>query len=229
MYAHLSPIPDVLQQNLLVVFVGLNPGLSTAQAGHAYAHPSNRFWHLLHVGGLTPERKLSPMEDRDLPRLYSYGHTNIVSRPTRDQGGLKNAEMVAGTADLEIKFRKWKPETLCIAGKGIWEAIWKYKHGSTLSKEDFKWGWQDESENMGCSSGPEFDNKGRPWNGARVFVTTSPSGQAATVPLAEKVRIWSELGDWVRKRREEMAETEAEQLAGSEKGIKQEVKTEPAT
>lgn len=230
LYAHLSPIPDVLQPNLLVVFVGLNPGISTAKAGHAYSHPSNRFWHLLHLGGLTPERKLSPTEDRDLPRLYGYGHTNIVSRPTPDQGGLKPAELVAGTADLETKFRKWRPEALCIAGKGIWEAIWKYKHGSALSREAFEWGWQDESENMGCSSEPELDRKGRPWKGARVFVTTSPSGQAASVPWAAKVKLWTELGDWVKKRRVEMAETDAEVLEEDrEEEMKQTVEKEPAT
>jgi thymine-DNA glycosylase len=43
-YAHLPELPDVVAPNLLILFVGLNPGLQTARTGHAYAHPSNLFW-----------------------------------------------------------------------------------------------------------------------------------------------------------------------------------------
>lgn len=39
-YAHLPPLQDVLEDNLIAIFVGFNPGVRTAQAGHAYAHPS---------------------------------------------------------------------------------------------------------------------------------------------------------------------------------------------
>lgn len=124
--------------------------------------------------------------------------------------------MVAGTADLEAKFRKWRPQAVCVAGKGIWEAIFRYKHGRALGRDEFRWGWQDEEHNMGCTGGGEVDGQGRVWNGARVYVTTSPSGQAASVPWAEKVRIWTEMGDWVREKREKLEELKDEDVKEEE-------------
>lgn len=42
-YAHLSELTDIIEPNLLGIFVGFNPGVTTATKGHAYAHPSNMF------------------------------------------------------------------------------------------------------------------------------------------------------------------------------------------
>jgi mismatch-specific thymine-DNA glycosylase len=205
-YAHLSPLTDILEPNLICVFVGTNPGVKTATAGHAYAHPSNHFWKLLHSSGLT-DRRLKPEEDRSLPALYCMGNTNIVSRPSKDAAELSKEEMAAGTADLDAKFLKYKPEAVCIVGKGIWEAIWRYRHGRNLKASEFRYGWQDESENMGKSVEKKemvlVDGKEEVWKGASVFVTTSTSGLAASLKPAEKEAIWKPFGEWVQKRRTE--------------------------
>jgi thymine-DNA glycosylase len=198
-YAHLPLLPDAIKENLLVLFVGLNPGIQTARSGHAYAHPSNLFWKLLYSSGVTP-RPCRAEEDREMPRLYSLGLTNIVSRPSRNGGELRKTELDDGVATLEEKARKWRPESVCIVGKSIWESIWRVRHGGKAVGAAFKYGWQDESENMGQLDGE--------WAGARVFVATSTSGLAASLSKAEKERIWSELGSWVKTRR---AEREAEQ------------------
>ncbi|KAE8854441.1 hypothetical protein PTNB29_09797 [Pyrenophora teres f. teres] len=204
-YAHLLPLVDILEPNLICVFVGTNPGVQTAIAGHAYAHPSNHFWKLLHSSGLT-DRRLKPEEDRSLPAQYCMGNTNIVDRPSRDAAELSKEETAAGTANLEAKFRKYKPEAVCIVGKGIWEAIWRYRHGKNPSKKDFKYGWQDEEHNMGKTpddAGEELDENGKVWKGSRVFVTTSTSGLAASLKPAEKEAIWKPFGEWVQRRRAE--------------------------
>jgi mismatch-specific thymine-DNA glycosylase len=203
-YAHLSPLVDILEPNLVCVFVGTNPGVSTATVGHAYAHPSNHFWKLLHVSGLT-DRRLKPEEDRSLPSLYCMGNTNIVERPSKDAAELSKEETSAGTASLDAKLRKYKPEAVCIVGKGIWEAIWRYRHGKNPTKAEFSYGWQDERHNMGKSRAGEEepDASGQVWKGSRVFVTTSTSGLAASLKPAEKEAIWRPFGEWVRKRRTE--------------------------
>jgi len=73
-----------------------------------------------------------------------------------------------------------------------------------MGKGDFKYGWQDEKHNMGKSvDSEETDANGDIWNGARVFVTTSTSGLAASLKPAEKEAIWKPFGEWVQKRREE--------------------------
>ncbi|KAH7391016.1 uracil-DNA glycosylase-like protein [Phaeosphaeria sp. MPI-PUGE-AT-0046c] len=201
-YAHLSPLVDILEPDLICVFVGTNPGVRTATAGHAYAHPSNHFWKLLHTSGLT-DRRLKPEEDRSLPGLYCMGNTNIVDRPSKDAAELSKEEMSAGTANLDAKFLNYKPEAVCIVGKGIWESIWRYRYGKNMGKADFKYGWQDEKHNMGQSlDGVEdLDANGKIWHGARVFVTTSTSGLAASMKPVEKEAIWRPFGDWVKQRR----------------------------
>ncbi|KAJ3498427.1 hypothetical protein NLG97_g1131 [Lecanicillium saksenae] len=124
-YAHLSLLPDAVCENLLVFFVGLNPGIQTARTGHAYAHPTNTFWKLLYTSGVTP-RPCTAQEDRQMPELYSLGLTNIVARPSRNGAELSKQEMDEGVAALEEK---------APVGKA------------------FKYGWQDPEENMGIIDG----------------------------------------------------------------------------
>ncbi|KAI9694959.1 MAG: hypothetical protein M1822_000576 [Bathelium mastoideum] len=193
-YAHLPKLKDIFAPNLICIFIGTNPGIRTATAGHAYAHPSNRFWKLLHASGLT-DRRCDPAEDVDMPRLYAMGNTNIVERPSKDAAELSKGEMEAGARVLESKMRLWKPEAVCVVGKGIWEAIVRERYGKGLGK-DFEYGWQDEQENMGKGEEEE-------WKGARVFVATSTSGLSVSTSRAEKEAIWRPFGEWVRQRRME--------------------------
>lgn len=210
-YAHLPLLPDVIAPDLLVLFVGLNPGIETARSGHAYAHPSNLFWKLLHSSGCTT-RRCSPTEDRDLPRLFSMGNTNIVARPTRNGGELSKKEMDDSVNVLLGKVRTYKPECVCLVGKGIWESIWRVKRGRPIKKEEFKYGWQDEEEDFiqegdveEEETGDEEVQKKERKRLGMVFVATSTSGLAASLLPAEKERIWRELGVWVERRRAERA------------------------
>ncbi|KAH0562420.1 hypothetical protein GP486_002893 [Trichoglossum hirsutum] len=205
-YRHLNLLPDTIVPNLICVFVGLNPGIKTAQMGHAYSHPSNHFWRLLHLSGLTP-RRFDPTEDRTLPALCSLGNTNIVARPTRDQSELSKEEMDASVDTLVGKMRTFKPEAVCLVGKSIWESIFRTTHGRPMRKGEFKYGWQDESERMG----PQGEYKG-----ARVFVATTTSGLAAAMKPEEKLAVWKPLGDWVQQRRAERDLSELPSSAGVE-------------
>lgn len=211
-YAHLgNKLVDSLAPNLICVFIGVNPGLRTATAGHAYAHPSNLFWKLLHSSGCTP-RRCAPEEDRDLPRLYALGHTNIVTRATKDASELSKAEMDAGVEVLERKVALHRPESACIVGKSIWESIWRVRHGRNIKKDEFKYGWQDDK--MGVVGDGDTA-----WEGARIFVATSTSGLAATMRPAEKEAVWRELGEFVEQRRaERAAEAVVERRNGTEEG-----------
>ncbi|KAI5356642.1 putative uracil-DNA glycosylase, uracil DNA glycosylase family 2 [Septoria linicola] len=190
-YAHLSPLTDILEPNLICVFVGFNPGVMTATSGHAYAHPSNSFWKLLRSSGCTDVR-LKPEQDVDLPRLYSMGNTNIVARPSKNAGELSKAESAEGTPILEEKIRSFRPEAVCIVGKGIWESIWRWRYKRPIKKDEFKYGWQHEKENMGIADD---------WPGAKVFVATATSGLAANLKPPEKEAIWLPFGQWVKQRR----------------------------
>ena len=196
-YAHLTNyLTDSLAPNLICIFIGVNPGIRTATTGHAYSHPSNLFWKLAYSSGCTP-RLCKPEEDQDLPHLYALGHTNIVSRPTKDAGELSKSEMDEGVVILEGKIGKWRPESVAIVGKSIWESIWRVRHGKNCGKGDFKYGWQDDSERMGVVDAEDEEK----WPGAKVFVATTTSGLAAGMRPHEKEEVWRGLGQWVKQRR----------------------------
>ena len=174
------------------MFVGLNPGIQTATTGFAYAHPSNLFYPLLHISGLTSQY-CRPSEYRSLVDRYGLGNTNIVTRPTKDGSMLSRAEMEAGVSVIEEKVKKYKPGCVCLVGKSIWdtvERVWKREgrlRGGT--KKKFEYGWQDM-----------WMGKDKEWEGARVFAATSTSGRAITLSYDEKVEIWKQLGEWYKKR-----------------------------
>ncbi|KAF2100318.1 DNA glycosylase, partial [Rhizodiscina lignyota] len=198
-YAHLPPLLDILEPNLIAIFVGFNPGVRTATSGHAYAHPSNMFWKLLHSSGLT-DRRWRPEEDGNLPTI-GLGNTNLVDRPSKNAGELSKQEMAAGTPILEEKVRRYKPDAVCIVGKSIWESIWRYRYGKNPKPNEFKYGWQDERENMGKIVQKSDTSDEEPWSGARVFVATATSGLSASLKPAEKEAIWKPFGEWVQQRR----------------------------
>ncbi len=171
----------------------------TASTGHSYAHPSNRFWHLLYESGVTQKKHL-PSETRDLMDLYQIGNTNICARPTRSGDGLSKEEMLAGAAILEEKIAHYKPEAVVIVGKSIWEAIWMAKKSrKTFKDPNFHWGWQDEDMQLGKI----WEDGELVWAGAKTFVATSTSGLAATMRQAEKLAVWKPLGDWMTVKREQ--------------------------
>src|ERR1700742_4819349 len=73
-------VPDLLAKDLIVLFVGINPGLYTAAIGRHFGRPGNRFWPALYAGWFTP-RLFSPFESSLLLDL-NLGITNVVSRAT---------------------------------------------------------------------------------------------------------------------------------------------------
>ena len=44
-------LTDILDNGLVVVFVGINPSPMMAATGHTFAGPSNRFWRVTHLAG----------------------------------------------------------------------------------------------------------------------------------------------------------------------------------
>jgi TDG/mug DNA glycosylase family protein len=104
----------IVGPRLDVLFVGINPGLRSAEVGHNFARPGNRFYPALHAAGFTP-RLLAPEEDVDLP-AYGVGITNIASRPTRDAASLSREELRAGAAELEALVAEVQPRLVAILG-----------------------------------------------------------------------------------------------------------------
>jgi double-stranded uracil-DNA glycosylase len=110
----------ILGPGLRVLFVGINPSLRSAEVGHHFARPGNRFWPTLHAAGFTP-RRLWPDEDHELP-LHGVGVTNIVARPTREAAELTRDELRAGAVELERTVRRHQPRLVVILGLTAYRA-----------------------------------------------------------------------------------------------------------
>lgn len=162
----MNEVPDHLDYGLQVVFVGFNPSLRSGEVGHHYANPRNNFWRILHQSGLTP-RLYTPAEDERLLRM-GYGFTNIVARPTRGVEDIAREEYKEGREILREKLMKYRPESVCFVGKGV------YTEYSGRKKTD--WGFQQE---------PVLP-------GMHEFVAPSSSG-LVRMPFSEIVSIYAKL------------------------------------
>lgn len=179
-YAHLKPLTPLLKPGLRCVFIGFNPGTTTALKGHYYAHHSNAFWKMIYQSGCV-DRKVTYEDDQNLPDEYRIGFTDLVERPTSGISELSVKEMNESVPSLEHRIATNGPQMICIIGKGIWETIYKTKHKRPLPKH-FKLGYQENTEFGGCSN---------------VFVLPSTSGLVAGIPQKEKIRLWNEVGSFL--------------------------------
>jgi TDG/mug DNA glycosylase family protein len=156
----------VIAPGLDVLFCGINPSLLSAERGHHFARPGNRFWPALHGAGFTP-RLLSPDEDGTLPE-YGLGITNLVDRPTRAADELSPDELRAGAAQLAELALQYKPAVVAVVGLTAWRLAYARPRA-------------------GLGLQPEIVG-GRP-----VWVLPNPSGLNAHYQLPELIRLFVEL------------------------------------
>ncbi len=114
----MKPLRDVVAPGLDVLFCGINPSLVSAERGHHFARPGNRFWPALHRAGLTP-RLMRPEEDVELLD-HGLGVTNVVDRPTRTAAELSTEELRAGAAALDELVARYRPRVLAVLGITAW-------------------------------------------------------------------------------------------------------------
>ncbi len=118
-------VPDVIVPGLVVLFVGINPGLYSAAVGHHFGRPGNRFWPALFEAGFTP-RLLSPEEDGELPE-WGLGITNLVSRTTATAAELTADELRRGRVGLEGKVVHHAPRWTAFVGIGAYSTAFERK------------------------------------------------------------------------------------------------------
>ena len=117
-------VPDLLptrpDHELRVLFVGINPGLWTAATQTHFAHPGNRFYPALLLGGVI-EEPVDPAdgmtdEDRDRLRQRGIGITNVVPRATAKASELTNDELREGGVRLTRLVAEQQPRVVAVAG-----------------------------------------------------------------------------------------------------------------
>lgn len=162
-------LPDMLEANLKVVFVGTAAGRSSAAVSAYYAHPGNRFWRTLHDVGITP-REYKPREFRKLLEL-GIGFTDMSKVGCGMDHQIKQELFDARL--FEANIRKHQPRAIAFTSKKA-ASLWLGKQTSAIL--------------LGRQ-------KPRPPNFPEVFVLPSPSGAASRYWNLEP---WRELSAWLK-------------------------------
>ncbi|AXT85809.1 mismatch-specific DNA-glycosylase [Aeromicrobium sp. A1-2] len=153
-------IPDLVpDDDLRLLFVGINPGLVSAATGLHFARPGNRFYPALRLAGILPAACLTP--EAAVPELLrrGVGITNIVARASARADELDDVELVQGRERLEAFVAEHRPRVVALAG------ITSYR--VAFAEKKAKAGRQD-----------------RTIDGAEVWVVPNPSGLNAHETVA---------------------------------------------
>ncbi len=110
----MKTLPDYLQPGLDILFVGINPGLSSVKAGHYFASPRNRFWPALNESGLVNEDLTAQTDERVL--RHGIGLTDLVKRPSRGVSGLTASDFRRSVAPFTDKIVRFGPAIVCFLG-----------------------------------------------------------------------------------------------------------------
>jgi TDG/mug DNA glycosylase family protein len=162
----MKALPDCTAKNARILFVGINPGLRSAEIGHHFAGKGNPFWRLLYSAGLTPVL-LTPEEDTRLVE-FRLGLTNLCPRPSRAASELTRDEIEAGRRALAHKIARLRPKVVAFVGLTIYQSFFNHK------------------KTGGAGEKPEKIA------GAHVFVVPNPSGLNQSFPgFADKL-VWFE-------------------------------------
>jgi TDG/mug DNA glycosylase family protein len=173
--AKVTALSDFLRPGLDLVFVGINPGVRSAAAGHHYAGPSNLFWPLLYESGLVTE----PLTFRDDERVLEWGIglTNMVARSSPGLADLSLEELRAGAASVRRKLRRYQPAFACFNGKRIFEVF---------AVRPCEMGLQPERVGV-----------------TQLYVMPSTSPRGASYQRADKLRFFRDLAGLVSAHRRE--------------------------
>jgi TDG/mug DNA glycosylase family protein len=171
-------LPDFFAPSLDILLVGINPGLKSAEKGHHFAGPGNKFWSLLFESGLVP-RKLSYEEDFRLPE-HGIGLTNIVGRPSRSSGDLVPRDFEKGRSQLLKKIETYRPRTAAFVGVTVFRELWPAIQTGPAPKR--------------ILCGPRTETIGD----TTLFVLPNPSGRNAHFTYREMLAHWRRLACFAR-------------------------------
>jgi TDG/mug DNA glycosylase family protein len=148
-------LADTVGPGMRLLIVGLNPSVYSADAGHGFARPGNRFWPAALDAGIV-SRGHDPLH---AIRVDGIGMTDLVKRATARADELSRDEYRAGAERVERLVAWLEPRAVCFVGLG------GYRHAVDRKAKP---GWQPQ-----------------PFGGRPAYVMPNTSGLNARVPPAE--------------------------------------------
>ena len=154
-------VPDLLPNPLRLLFVGINPSLSSAAAGAHFATRGNRFYPALAAAGIV--RDVIDASDGYPPdglaqlREAGVGVTNIVAGATARADELSRDQLRAGAAALVVRVAQLHPKVVAILGVTAYRTAFA-RPGAVTGEQPDPIAWDDGTGE------------------SRVFVLPNPSG-----------------------------------------------------
>ena len=142
-------LPHLLRPGLRLVFIGYNPAIYSAEAGHYYARAGNRFWVHLSESGLAG-RTVGPSDDQLLQDEAGIGFTDLCCRPTVRAEHLTRDEIAEGAARLHAELLEIQPRIAVFSGRGIYQHFGRHALGLRTA-ELAKRGYGEQPERVGTT------------------------------------------------------------------------------
>ncbi len=122
-----ATVPDLVEPDCRLLFVGINPGLWTAAVGAHFARRGNRFYPALLRAGII-EHAIDPSAgmaaaDRDHLVERGVGITNLVHRATARADELTKPELRAGLIELEATVARVAPRVVAVLGISAYRSV----------------------------------------------------------------------------------------------------------
>ena len=160
-------LEPVLGPDLQVLFVGINPSLRSAEVGHHFARPGNRFYPALHAAGFTP-RQFAARRGRRRCRRYGVGSTNIAAAPDPRGRRAQPRGAARGRAGARARWSpRIQPRLVAVLGLGAYRTAF---------------------ERPKATMGPQEERIG----GRPVWILPNPSGLNAHYKPADFARLYGE-------------------------------------
>ncbi len=128
-------VADVIDYDLDVLFVGINPGLYSAAVRHHFGRPGNRFWPALNLSRFVPEgQEFLAFDDWRLPEI-GLGITNLCPRASARADELSKPELERGARTLARKIVKYRPRFTAFLGITSYRTAFHEKGGQVGRQE----------------------------------------------------------------------------------------------
>jgi double-stranded uracil-DNA glycosylase len=150
-------LADTVGPDMLLLVVGLNPSLRSADAGIAFAPRGNRFWTAASAAGVVSRER----DPRHALLVDGVGMTDVVKRASARADALSDEDYRTGMTRLEWLVAWLTPALVCFVGLSGWRAA------------------------VDRGAGPGLQE--RRLGGRPVYVMPSSSGANAHAPLATLV------------------------------------------
>ncbi len=119
----IETLADIVDVNLRILFVGLNPSPISVARGHYHqGRLGQGFWRLLVEHGVLPAPDPGRFHD-DLLLRYRMGITDLVKVPSRRANSLDPADVSEGRTILRRKIAELRPQIVCSVYKRALEEL----------------------------------------------------------------------------------------------------------